>query len=1480
MGAKIFDKKIFTTNKFNTDYLTINSNCDPINSIHYDMSTPSSTTKSTIFPSQLAHRINIKSNNYHSNTHNNHRCGGRSCPLSSPSIPPTNSSSSYYLSDQRSSIKINAHRTGSFDLSKDPLFLIYPWRWKPHIMLVIIIIFTVILVPPCAPSKFSSSSSSSSSISSSSPPSSSSTSTSTTSTSVPGKRATTRHTVATITGDLVIGALFPVHHAPEGENVEKRICGHVRETYGIQRVEAAMKTIDEINQQIPHLRLGIEIRDSCWNSPIALEQSIEFIRDVMAASDERNDLQRKAENSNGLQLNSLFGRTPLFPPAVSLPGLRASLNQTSNNSSPFCTRPPKSVKNIVGVVGPASSQVTIQVQNLLQLFNIPQVGYSSTSTDLTNKQNFKYFLRVVPSDIIQARVIAEVIAYHNWTWIALGISEGNYGNSLSEAFKEVIFPSNDQAPKFNICIALSDMIRKNDVESSDKFIAEVLARRKVKVIVCACEGETISLLYKSIRKYNATGKLLIVGADGWADRMDVVQGIHPEAHGGISIRIHSPHVEDFDEYYFNLNPYTNSRNPWFKEFWEWKFGCTLAEVQPPPELDAASRKLNRCTGRESLNNRNYTQDSKLAFVIKSIWTMAYGLNEMHQKVCGNRTDKGICKEMLPFKGDKFLEFLFRVTFKWHNDTISFDKNGDPPATYDIMNFQKIGRDYRYEQVAIWDSKVGHLQMMNGKSFQWPSKILNDSEIVPVSICSEPCKMNERKQQLKEGKHSEQCCWLCIACQPGEYKPNETTCTKCDQGFWPNENLTGCYEIEEEYIKWTETGSLVAIAIALIGFMMTLFAMIVFIRHNDTPVVKSSTRELSYMIMVGMFLCYSTTFALIARPSEESCFLTAVLPGFSFAVIYASLVTKTNRIARILAGSKKRIITKKPRFMSSSAQVVISLILILIECGIIAGIVVDNPPRGIKTYPTDRRVVRECNTTRLSIIAPLGFDFFLIAMCTVYAVKTRNVPENFNEAKFIGFTMYTTLVIWIAFIPIYFGSDLRVLTMCLCISFSAIVALILLFFPKLYIILFKPEKNNRSFFTTAKNVRCHIGYVPTLGISRHSSHSTSEFSVDSPRNHSLEVKHHHNQITKDGRSIQSLSMMTDKSTSSLLAMKPPGKRKSGLNLFERFRVSKQDKIAANVQEKIRAVRAAEALDRQTHRRVPGRGPPRQSSSSGIEVVEESDTNTGNSNKLKLVTMLRQALGEDANKIPGFNEFVELIRRESRRVLVESSAQTSYDLLETWFPALRHRLPPSKNGSMIGVSVGVGGGSSHGESDVEGESDPNHQHHHTLRQRIRHDTGINAIGKMCLSPRDNKLYPMERDTAQAAFPWLDNSYASYSHQTTGMYDENKQIVPIRVDMRGSQSSTLRKRTSSMCSTDTKVRASEESLLSGANSCVIEESASSGGESSPSSGVVYKNIIINLGGTSNVPGEMVDIGPPPNFESHHHDIGMATGSYMPGA
>ena len=85
-----------------------------------------------------------------------------------------------------------------------------------------------------------------------------------------------------------------------------------------------------------------------------------------------------------------------------------------------------------------------------------------------------------------------------------------------------------------------------------------------------------------------------------------------------------------------------------------------------------------------------------------------------------------------------------------------------------------------------------------------------------------------------------------------------------------------------------------------------------------------------MILFGMILSHASVFPILARPSEFSCQVSRMLPGISFSMIYASLLVKTNRIARILAGSKKRFPTRKPRFMSASAQLVITNLLISVE----------------------------------------------------------------------------------------------------------------------------------------------------------------------------------------------------------------------------------------------------------------------------------------------------------------------------------------------------------------------------------------------------------------------------------------------------------------------------------------------------------------------------------------------------------------------
>ena len=135
-------------------------------------------------------------------------------------------------------------------------------------------------------------------------------------------------------------------------------------------------------------------------------------------------------------------------------------------------------------------------------------------------------------------------------------------------------------------------------------------------------------------------------------------------------------------------------------------------------------------------------------------------------------------------------------------------------------------------------------------------------------------------------------------------------------------------------------SIIICFIAGVGIILSIFVVYIFVRFNATPVVKSTTRELSYLILTGILFCHLTAFIVLQKPSFVICVLTRLLPGISFSMIYGSLVTKTNRIARILARSKKKIITRRLKFMSAKHQLAIACLILITEV-IIVGTRIDS-----------------------------------------------------------------------------------------------------------------------------------------------------------------------------------------------------------------------------------------------------------------------------------------------------------------------------------------------------------------------------------------------------------------------------------------------------------------------------------------------------------------------------------------------------------
>ncbi|XP_023994983.2 metabotropic glutamate receptor 3, partial [Salvelinus sp. IW2-2015] len=414
--------------------------------------------------------------------------------------------------------------------------------------------------------------------------------------------------------------------------------------------------------------------------------------------------------------------------------------------------------------------------------------------------------------------------------------------------------------------------------------------------------------------------------------------------------------------------------------------------------------------------------------------------------------------------------------------VKFDPYGDGMGRYNIFSYQRNADRYGYVPIGEWAETLS----LSSDLIRWPR------EVVPPSQCSDPCARNE----MKKMQAGEYCCWICTACEAHEYLADEFTCSPCAPGQWPSEDLTFCYDLPEDYIMWEDAWAIGPISIAIVGFLCTSLVFWVFVRHNNTPLVKASGRELCYILLLGVFMSYSLTFLFLAKPSPTICAMRRLGLSTSFAVCYSALLTKTNRIARIFSGVKDGGGTTRPRFISPTSQVFICLSLISVQLVMVSvWLLLEVPGTRRFTLPERRQtVILKCNVRDSSMLLSLVYDVLLVILCTVYAFKTRKCPENFNEAKFIGFTMYTTCIIWLAFLPIFYvtSSDYRVqtTTMCISVSLSGFVVLGCMFAPKVHIIMFQPQKNVTSlrlninrFSVSGPATTCasHVSaqYVPTV-----------------------------------------------------------------------------------------------------------------------------------------------------------------------------------------------------------------------------------------------------------------------------------------------------------------------------------------------------------------------------------------------------------------
>ncbi|RVE64894.1 hypothetical protein OJAV_G00130960 [Oryzias javanicus] len=290
------------------------------------------------------------------------------------------------------------------------------------------------------------------------------------------------------------------------------------------------------------------------------------------------------------------------------------------------------------------------------------------------------------------------------------------------------------------------------------------------------------------------------------------------------------------------------------------------------------------------------------------------------------------------------------------------------------------------------------------------------------------------------------------------------CLTCPEDFWSSRQNDHCVPKKIEFLSYHEPLGICLTAASLLGTFVCSIVFAIFTYHRSTPVVRANNSELSFLILVSLKLCFLCSLLFIGQPQLWTCQLRHAVFGISFVLCVSCILVKTMVVLAVFKSSKPGGGANLKWFGSVQQRGTVLALTCVQAVVCTVWIISASPTPYANTRYHNDKIIYECVVgSTIGFALLLGYISLLAIISFLLAFLARNLPDNFNEAKFITFSMLIFCAVWVAFVPAYVNSpgkyaDAVEVFAILASSFGLLVAL---FGPKCYIILLKPEKNTKK-----------------------------------------------------------------------------------------------------------------------------------------------------------------------------------------------------------------------------------------------------------------------------------------------------------------------------------------------------------------------------------------------------------------------------------
>ncbi|CAN2388349.1 vomeronasal type-2 receptor, partial [Pristimantis euphronides] len=796
-------------------------------------------------------------------------------------------------------------------------------------------------------------------------------------------------------GDIIIGGIFTVHKWTrtwrcKGETFFRKICT-VPSFKEYRHLLTFIFVIDAINRDpaiLPNITLGYHLYDSCGDVN-------KVIKDV---------------------LQIMSGHTVTAP------------NYSCLNHG-----------NVAGFIGDLQSLTTLPMARLLNVYGYTQISYGSRDFRFTDRRLYSHFFQTVQDNDEQYAVLVKLLIYFKWNMVCIFATDDEFGEQELRLLSS-------ELTKSGICI-------KRIVFVNNLIDPAIIHNLKAEIVI-VCGSSSVEAKVNIAHLGSNVRNTTFIFSIPWAHDIDLlVSSFNVPINCSFIISPLIARFNGLDEWFLSFHPSTHPNEPILEDFWITSLYCLSKNVFKNTLLqDTIPTPLHHCTGEEQFSNySNYFEDGLPFNVYIAVQMVAEALDDMHKILQMTKVEKDDNKVNVYRKqlGHYMKLRCINIT---GIERKCFNNRGEIPEILMISNFVTKGNVHL--QITETRTKpIGKMYKSFSQDLQLyiiPSDIVWINNKVPKSRCSEECLVGYRKSVM-EGYYS--CCYDCTLCPEGEISivPDAENCQKCFYSEWPNEARNMCVPKINEYLSYeTDVVAYVFLFFSVLSSIVILLIIGIFIYFWNTPVVRANNRNLSLIILISLKLSLLCTFLFIGKPVDTTCMFRHISFGIIFTVVLSSILAKTIMVCIAFKATtpgsywRKWIGVRLPN----------CIVLVFSSLQILNGIVWLScaPPfqeLDMDSYPG--KIIIQCNEgSRLALYFMMGYMGVLAAISLILAFMVRTLPDTYNEAKYITFSMLLFCSVWICAIPAYLSSKGKNMVS---VEIFAIFAsdtgiLFCIFFPKL------------------------------------------------------------------------------------------------------------------------------------------------------------------------------------------------------------------------------------------------------------------------------------------------------------------------------------------------------------------------------------------------------------------------------------------------